>query len=212
MLSLDEQELQIKELDSYLLKLKQLQNKNPAKKLVSRKEHLRQISLYKIIPVRSTEYYMRGGRTEVNTSEHKSFCKAIYYIVDGYSTRSKEILFLSDIDYASKVKYEERIGYSDSSEKIRICDILVKTYVGRNICIECQLSNISHKDLRARSLHYLNHNYEVVWVIKCEENIQIVYLDILLEFKKKGYFTKEYINEYYGYGYYIISRGNNGKK
>lgn len=100
----------------------------------------------------------KGEFTERDTEEHKLFVKSIIAWLDKPLSADKTIIYNTEVSIGNE----------------RRCDILVQTKDKRNICIECQLSHISKKELYDRTFYYLHNRYEVMWIIK-EEYYQSQY-------------------------------------
>ncbi len=121
------------------------------------------MTIKKILNVKEHYKYLRDGKkhlwrehtrvdrdcfTEENNSEHKEFIKEfmLFHIHDKF-------------EYIESCNYEVMIGNE------RRCDVLVVLNNGKKMCIECQLSKISRKNLYDRTFYYLHSGYEVKWVL-----------------------------------------------
>lgn len=167
-------------------------------KLINKKAHMRHLSSTRIVPVKEANYYKHEqGMSDSNTLEYTTFVSDIFKRLIG--TESRMLLKLSRTDFLS---INEKPVREVSIDELRRCDILVKTNINRNICIECQLSSISYNELEDRTLHYLNNNYEVLWIRKHKENKQRCY-NILMKYLKSLNCTVDRY-KYFDYELYLM--------
>lgn len=119
---------------------------------------------------------------------HASECDGVSFVQEHYKNNS---LWKSHFRRSRYCKYKNELpktSEGESAEHLNMkldvleyfkslkCECDLEVRIGDNICdvvavlddtklaIECQISNISHNEVRSRTENYINHGYKVVWL------------------------------------------------